>query len=521
MTNIIDVLFTHNGFQKLQSDVEAAKIPNLKSLANHYNWVKSIDSSMFVNRLDVIARRKLDYLYRLQSQLDLSVLQTLVDELNTLDFVDFAEIRPVAVPSVMEEEPKAKTNRANGTDANIVNFISLQNYLNSPTENRRVGLNVHSAWNNDSGENCVVRHLDFGIYQDHDNFVDTKLTVKSNSDEGGEKDHGTASSSIIAGYNKIRGMRGIAYNCDYISYNVGTEELMTLESKPGDLWSLEFQYVVSYNGVAILLPPVYTQRIRLMIETAIADDVIAIYSGGNGNINIMDHPLFEKIPDCGGIMCCASVFNTGARASFSNYNFHKMLNAAGDWSVFAAGYGSFLTVEVPNKTWTDSYSGTSAAQPQLCGVIAVLNSYHKKIHGSFMTTESVYNTLTSTGNVIDSMIGAIPDLFSAQTSIEKADDFVYVINTQHELTLFQNPQNTQLEELSERYRKFVFDIHDNGTYIFYLNYSPEGTSIQFNNHASNAAVYVYGSVSDGILGMLTSAKRQLSLVRYNSKYQIV
>jgi len=534
--HIMVILFDDNigldTLLKLSKSTLKKLLPIYDSLKDKLSFTKIFRDEVF-ERPSVKSRIVFKHLYRINLSFPPGIMLMIANELERLDFVQYVSIS--TLPRLIDNEKSynvtasdaAREERRIGTDADIVDFRPYQNYLKS-REAWPCGLNVTPAWNFDDGEKCTVRHMDDGLVIDHDCFVDSDLeNMPTDHDfHNGLGYHGTASTSIICGYNEQRGMRGISYNSPTKFYHFDlTDFYMWLESNAGEVMSVEVGYLIIFQGEEYLVPVTNNKNVWAMCKACVDDGVIVLVVGGNGGNDVRNHLVYTDHGDCGAIFTCA-LDSDGQMSYFSNHNFYHSLCAAGNTNVFAAGYGSFLTVSEPTKTWTATFGGTSGAHPQIVGCCALLNSYHYKVTGGrYMTCMECFDLLTKTGHIYDKRVGALPNMYAALKTIDDGNSGsggnkgTYIIKTKAELNILNNQKNTLLKDLSDDYDDFEIYILENMTSNIFLNYAQENTTVEINIHASNANIYVYGTNNfNPLVQMSTHGVKSANFIFQNGKF---
>ncbi|SUX53670.1 S8 family serine peptidase [Chromobacterium vaccinii] len=145
-------------------------------------------------------------------------LVSMAKELEQLDYViycsvvpDTTDMPPPELPP--RDSPTSLTDKIDKTST-TPDFQPLQTYL-QPGSNNIKGMNVLPAWQQgEVGRAATVRHLDFGVYRNHEDLKGN-ITVVNSRPETEDSNHGTASTGCIAASKNSFGVTGIAYGCDY------------------------------------------------------------------------------------------------------------------------------------------------------------------------------------------------------------------------------------------------------------------------------------------------------------------
>ncbi len=150
--------------------------------------------------------------------------------------------------------------------------------------------------------------------------------------------------------------------------------------------------------------------------------VYVIEAAGNGNINL-DHSAFKgkfdvHTRDSGAIIAGAFCAKDGKKASFSTYGSRVTSSSWGCWDVVTAGYGSLYNAA--NAQYTNTFAGTSSANPIIAGVVASLSGI-AKANGITVTPVQMRQILQDTGTSLangeSAKVGTHPDMERAVARI--------------------------------------------------------------------------------------------------------
>ncbi|MEX5733627.1 S8 family serine peptidase [Providencia hangzhouensis] len=250
-------------------------------------------------------------------------------------------------------------------------FTELQKYLDAP-----MGMNVREAWaKNIDGSLAVVRHMDFGVYQNHEDFKDANLAVVSSRPETQDCNHGTASTGCIIATKNEFGVTGIAHGCQFYFYDTDDLDQLTDDTQPGDIVSFDLQFRIENKLLPITSIRNWWERIKIMVDRG----ATVLLAAGNGGLDLSKPEVMDDFGDNGSMLVGACYHHTGKRALFSNYNqTSSLINSWGDWSVTTTGYGKLQKHPGNERNYTDRYSGTSSATPLCSGALALIQSYAKQ-----------------------------------------------------------------------------------------------------------------------------------------------
>lgn len=303
-------------------------------------------------------------------------LLELASKIEDLDYVVYCCVCPDTTlysPPKLPLNPDTIENVANQLDSDEVtpDFTSLQTYLNAP-----LGMNIREAWaKNVNGSKAVVRHLDFGVYRNHEDLKNSNMTVVNSRPETENCDHGTASTGCIIATNNEFGVTGIAHQCQYYFYDIGDLDLITQDAQAGDIVSLDVQFYIDGKLLPVTAVRSWWERIQIMVKKG----ATVILAAGNGGLDLSESGIMTDYGDNGSMLVGACNHNSGTRAYFSNYNQKtSLLNSWGDWSVVTTGYGSLQRLSGNERNYSKDYAGTSSATPLCSGALALIQDYAKQ-----------------------------------------------------------------------------------------------------------------------------------------------
>lgn len=391
-----------------------AKLPLYHRMARSYSSEKIAINSVLNDILPDT--------YYLSLNTTFNELVLLSKELEKLDYVlmcsvipDTSEMTPPVLPPF---EASVCSEYKIITDEPTPDFVPLQTYL-QPTSGNIKGMNVLSAWHkNETGRAATVRHLDFGVYRNHED-LEGNITVVNSRPETQDCNHGTASTGCIAARADTSGVTGIAHDCDFYFYDTGDLPKIVSDAMPGDIVSLDIQ--LRRDGK--LLPVLDNRAWWDMINALTKSGVVVIMAAGNGGLDIGNASgNMNQYGDSGATVVGACYHSSGRKIYFSNFNHStSLINSWGDWSVVTTGYGSLQRKEGNNRNYSNNYSGTSSATPLCAGACALIQSYAISNFGicldSYEMRKLIYETGSSEGE--QDKIGKRPDVAAALAYLDK------------------------------------------------------------------------------------------------------
>ena len=331
------------------------------------------------------------------------ILHKLATQIEQLDYVAYCCVTPntsnYAPPKLPVNQENSETlSHQTSRDTSTPDFNYRQTYLDAP-----YGMNVRDAWEKGiTGSQAVVRHLDYGIYRNHEDLIDSNITVVNSRSENEDCNHGTASTGCIAATKNGFGVTGIAHDCQFYFYDTGDLDLIVNDAQAGDIVSLDIQ--VSINGRLLPITAIrsWWERIQIIVNKG----ATVILAAGNGSLDLSKPGVMEDYGDSGSMLVGACFSNSGKRVNFSNYNQKtSLINSWGDWSVATTGYGSLQKLPGNERNYSRDYSGTSSATPLCSGALALIQDYAKKHHA--ILSSWTMRKLISKSNYTEGLQGGI------------------------------------------------------------------------------------------------------------------
>jgi subtilisin family serine protease len=241
-------------------------------------------------------------------------------------------------------------------------------------------INVKNYLNTYTGSGIKIAIIDNGFDLNHIELKDSVLTTydeesQSNdvSHKAFENYHGTAVAGLIAAKNNEVGILGLARNSDiiYLKYardgtSAGTIDLFQKAEEFGA------DIVCNSWGTGLVSTSVKDEIIRLSNTGRNGKGMIIVFASGNGNKDIGEDE--SSIPE---VITVGSSNKFNVLSTYSNYGSSMDIVAPGGNyiglvttdPIGAAGgsLGNYL-----DGLNTDSFVGTSAAAPLVCGAIAMM-----------------------------------------------------------------------------------------------------------------------------------------------------
>ncbi|MCC8419271.1 MAG: S8 family serine peptidase [Rickettsia endosymbiont of Glossina mortisans submortisans] len=231
----LEIKLKKDGLDKLKAETNSS-IPKFFSFLNN-NIFEQVPNNVFFKEEEY-------ELYKIKHEIPKSEIIAIAEELENLDYVVYCSVSPDTTN--MPPPPLLKNEQLNvdiiekpfiGDDEITPDFTPLQTYLHANT-----GMNILNAWNKGiTGEAATVRHLDHGVYKNHEDLTGNITVVHSRSEDE-NCHHGTASTGVIAANKNHFGVTGIAHNCKFFFYDTDDLDLIIRDAQQGDTVSLDIQF---------------------------------------------------------------------------------------------------------------------------------------------------------------------------------------------------------------------------------------------------------------------------------------
>jgi hypothetical protein len=376
---------------------------------------------------------------------DIEYINGVITELrknNTVELV-YPESAPVSMDKMTETAAHAAPSGLSyaldsGPNAAVPDFRHLQDYIRSPDEKRHGyymgGVNrasVNQYPGNDGSNIALVSMENTPWNPQHVNLPDVSF-YEGDKTYYSDLDHDTASVGIMAAKDIGTGIKGLAWNTrlGYAKWQVNNLYNMIPRLRAGDVVQIGMQTgggEVAGCKSSCYVPQENSQAYFDVIKALTDKGVHVIEAAGNGNINL-NHSGFNgkfdvKKRDSGAIIAGAFCARDGKKASFSTYGTRVTSSSWGCWDVVTTGYGGLHNAQ--NAQYTDTFSGTSSANPIIAGVVASLSGI-ARAEGITVTPAKMRAILQQTGTSLasddSSRIGTHPDMAKAVEKILELKD---------------------------------------------------------------------------------------------------
>lgn len=370
---------------------------------------------------------------------DRTYINNMIAELEQNPNVDivYPESLPVSLDKYHvgneQNQPLLKSTVQSSVGASTVpDFRHLQYYTKAPTDKRQGyymgGVNRDSVnqYPGNAGEGVTIISMENDIWNvNHINLPTPALT------QGNTKyidDHDTASVAIMAAKDIGAGVRGLSWKSrvGFSDWKYNNLYNMIPLLKAGDVVQIGMQTgggeITGCTTKDCYVPQENVQSYYDVIKALTDKGVYVIEAAGNGNINL-DHSAFKgkfdvHTRDSGAIIAGAFCAKDGKKASFSTYGSRVTSSSWGCWDVVTAGYGSLYNAA--NAQYTNTFAGTSSANPIIAGVVASLSGI-AKANGITVTPVQMRQILQDTGTSLangeSAKVGTHPDMERAVARI--------------------------------------------------------------------------------------------------------
>ncbi|MGI2298912.1 S8 family serine peptidase [Candidatus Cardinium hertigii] len=364
--------------------------------------------------------------YKIFSECGYDELVNIADEIELLDYVIYCSVVPDTTNMNPPELPiddsinfsdEKKHIDCTTNDVQTPDFQHLQTYL-QPNDKGVKGMNVLSVWKmEENGSATTVRHLDFGVYRNHEDFK-KNITVVNSRAETRDCNHGTASTGCIAASKNGFGVTGIAYGSKFYFYDTGDLDLIIRDAVPGDIVSLDLEFV--YKGKH--LPVINSKPWWNKISSLTKKGVVVILAAGNGGLDLsIESGNMNQFGDSGSFLVGACNHNNGIKCRFSNHNHEtSLINSWGNGHVVTTGYSSLQKKPGNNRNYSKDFSGTSSATPLCAGALALIQSYAINNFGVYLNAYEMRRLIMHTGysEGADHNIGHRPNVEAAINALK-------------------------------------------------------------------------------------------------------
>lgn len=199
--------------------------------------------------------------------------------------------------------------------------------------------------------------------------------------------------------------------------------LVTAKAQAGDVFTSSFAYLLqgSYHA-----PVDYSQANFDAVKRAAAKGICYTFGAGNTGQNLANTAIYGNryiatAPESGGFIIGATNPGAGSKVSWSNYGPKVIANGWGS-GVATLGYGALFKAGTDRRQdYTAGFGGTSAAGPEVAGVIASLQGANMHQNGKPLTVAAVRAALQSTGTPISGGVGKRPDLVALMKLTQALD----------------------------------------------------------------------------------------------------
>lgn len=419
LTQLLDI-YSNVQIRPLVHNLSSQQLLDLeqRSVTSQLPPLRSLTSYWRLDCRNLVADRKADLLHAL----------------NQLPEVDLA-YRELSVSDPAICDPSVPDRKVNDADDPLA---LNQGYLNAAPE----GIDARWAWTQPYSRGAGVGFIDLeqGWFPNHEDLIAKTPTLIFNDNRDGvgtyKGDHGTAVLGEVVGVDNTVGIIGIAPEVTSVRlvshYDAASNTALHVADailaaiavmNPGDVLLLEVQR----NFLPTETDPADFDAIRL----AVALGIIVVEAAGNGDSDLDNwtDPMGQRLlnrndaafADSGAIMVGSSVSTVphdryvGCGVGCGS-NYGSRIDCYG-WgeNITTAGYGFDDTIQ-DNRTYTNSFGGTSGASPMITGAALILQGMYEAINGVRLSPSQMRvllsNPATGTpqGEGVLGTIGVMPNL---------------------------------------------------------------------------------------------------------------
>ncbi len=277
-----------------------------------------------------------------------------------------------------------------------------------------------------------VVHLEAAWIFDHEDIpklVKTNVLGKSNFgplDIKIWRNHGTAICGLLTAATDSKGIRGMVpdsrlFVSSWINGYANFISLAMKGGRSGDVFTCSAVFGVAVGSKGYHAPFDHPQVTYDAIRNAVLKGFAFTLAAGNTGADLGDKRIFgtRYLPastPSGAIRCGATFGPKTRKISWSNYGDRVEMNGWGAL-VTTTGYGDLFNAGSDVNAYTWRFGGTSAAAPQVAGVLASLQAIGLEQRGKTFSPRVLLQTLGKTGTPILGKIGKRPDLFAAMKAL--------------------------------------------------------------------------------------------------------
>ena len=245
-------------------------------------------------------------------------------------------------------------------------------------------INVGSAWNTTMGAGVNVVVVDRAVWWHHPDLIDNALPSRNHSYVGGDVSddrysHGTSVAGVIAARDNSIGVRGVAPRASIYSYDL--LRAMNLANAADAAARGRVYTSVSSNSWGLSRRATVGRSSRLWdlaVESGLREGdggkgVVYVFSAGNDD-RTGGWASLEELKTHHGVTAVCAVDQSGRRRSYSEVGPNLWVCAPS-----GPNTGLGITTTRIGHRYRDNFSGTSAAAPQVSGVVALVRSANRAL----------------------------------------------------------------------------------------------------------------------------------------------
>lgn len=352
--------------------------------------------------------------------------ESLAKKMDAYDFVEYAYVEAIE-PPILPVNPDESNEKISvyKKGNKIPDFTDLQGYKDG-IEDKHIGIDMEYAWDigvTGEGVSCAV--IESGFELNHVNLKRKTFVPLFSDDNVDGHNHGTSTAGIMYGNDIGYGIKGMVHGADAFYATCITD--MGIVGTLAELFSyLESGDVISISRGYKWAPLDKDKGFWEVAKEGLEAGIIICISASNGANDLDADDRLETWrtrPDI-GIIRVGAGNELLSKASFSNWGSMIHLQAWGTWNVVTTGKGNLYNGG-DHKTYTDSFSGTSAACPIVASAAVAVQSWYKNQTGDVLTPFEMRDLLIETGipqpkkDSVKWHIGPIPNVCNAIEELEQ------------------------------------------------------------------------------------------------------
>jgi hypothetical protein len=290
-------------------------------------------------------------------------------------------------------------------------FLERQEYLLSDP-----GMDVFSFWSEGLlGNGIRIADIEYGWGLQHEDldgasvYEEEDFPPHQDVETLGYDDHGTAVLGVLTAVDNGFGCTGIAHHSEVLLFSEYTQDgwertfaiMRAIEGlTAGDIMLLEMQDFAGCEAWDCLGPAEINPEVWSMTRFAVDAGIVVVAAAGNGSQSLDDGWYEENylpLGDSGAIIVGAGMSNP--THAWGGLNWGSRIDIQG-WGYDVTTLGLETLAELdhdPHRSYTHTFSGTSASSALVAGGIALLQEWSIVHTGYTLNPEGIRNLLRDSG----------------------------------------------------------------------------------------------------------------------------